>query len=165
MVKDPSANAGDLRNVGSFPGSGRSPGGGHGNPLQYSCLKNPMDWGAWQATVRRVAKSRTWLKWLSTQASFLPCTYGNLYVSALLSIRPTLSFPHCVYESAAIAALQIGSSVPFFYIPYICVKIQYLFFSFWLTSFCIIGSRFIPGETIIEKDICTPIPVLQDSRI
>ena len=43
MVKNPSANAGDLRDVGSVPGSGRPPGGGNGNPLQYSCLENPMD--------------------------------------------------------------------------------------------------------------------------
>ena len=56
-------NAGD---TGSIPGSGRSPGGGHGNPLQYSCLENPMDRGAWQATFHRVAKSRTWLKELHT---------------------------------------------------------------------------------------------------
>ena len=46
MVKNPPANAGDVRDVGSIPGSGRSPGGGHGNPLQYSCLENPMDRGA-----------------------------------------------------------------------------------------------------------------------
>ena len=46
----------------STPGSGRSPGGGHGNPSQYSCLENPMDRGAWWATVHRVAKSWTWLK-------------------------------------------------------------------------------------------------------
>ena len=51
-------NAGDL---GSIPGSGRSPGEGNGNPLQYSCLENPMDWGAWWATIHGVAKSRTWL--------------------------------------------------------------------------------------------------------
>ena len=51
-------NAGDLS---SIPGWGRSPGGGHGNPLQYSCLENPMDRGVWWATVHRVAKSRTWL--------------------------------------------------------------------------------------------------------
>ena len=49
-------NAGDL---GSIPGSGRSPGEGNGNPLQYSCLESPMDRGAWQATVHGVAKSRT----------------------------------------------------------------------------------------------------------
>ena len=52
MVKNPPANAGDL---GSFPGSGRYTGGGNGNPLQYSCLENPMNRGAWRATVRRVA--------------------------------------------------------------------------------------------------------------
>ena len=53
---------------GSFPGLGRSPGGGHGNPLQNSCLENPMDRGAWQATVGRVIRSQTWLKWLNTQS-------------------------------------------------------------------------------------------------
>ena len=47
MVKNLPANAGDIRDVGSIPGLGRSPGGGHGNPLQYSCLENPMDRGVW----------------------------------------------------------------------------------------------------------------------
>ena len=47
VVKNPPANAGDKRDVGSVPGSGRSPGGGHGNSLQYSCLENPRDRGAW----------------------------------------------------------------------------------------------------------------------
>ena len=55
-VKASACTAGDL---GSIPGSGRSPGEGNGNPLQYSCLENPMDGGAWWATVHRVAKSRT----------------------------------------------------------------------------------------------------------
>ena len=50
------ANAGDLRDVSSIPGMGRSPGGRHSNPLQYSCLENPMDRGAWQATVHGVAE-------------------------------------------------------------------------------------------------------------
>ena len=49
--------------VSLIPGLGRSPGGGHGNPLQYSYLGNPMDRGAWQATAHRVTKSQTWLKW------------------------------------------------------------------------------------------------------
>ena len=57
--KEPASNAGDEREVGSIPGSGRSPGGGHGNPLQYSCLENPMDRGAWRAMVHRVAKGQT----------------------------------------------------------------------------------------------------------
>ena len=56
MVKNLPANAGDKRDTGSIPGSGRSPGGGHGNSLQYSCPKYPMDKGAWWATVHRVAK-------------------------------------------------------------------------------------------------------------
>ena len=55
-VKNPPANAGDLRNMGSIPGLGRSPGVGNGNPLQYSCLENPMDRGTWQAIVNGVAK-------------------------------------------------------------------------------------------------------------
>ena len=57
MVKNMSANAGDIRDMGSIPGLGRSPGGGHGNPLQYSCLENPMDRGAWRATVHRITNS------------------------------------------------------------------------------------------------------------
>ena len=68
MVKTSPANAGDIRDAGSIPGLGRSPGGGHGNPLQDSCLENLMDRGAWQATVHRVAKSWTRLKQLSTHA-------------------------------------------------------------------------------------------------
>ena len=62
MVKNPLANAGDTRDMGSISGSGRSPRGGHGNSLQYSCLENLMDRGAWQATVHGVTKSWTLLK-------------------------------------------------------------------------------------------------------
>ena len=67
MVKNLPLNAGDVRDAGSIPGSGRSSGGGNGNPLQYSCLKNPMDRGAWQAMAHRVAKSQTQMKRLSIQ--------------------------------------------------------------------------------------------------
>ena len=67
------ANAGDIRKVGSIPGSGRSPGGGPGNPLQYSCVENPMDRGARWATVHRVTRSQTRLRRLSTQqVRYLP---------------------------------------------------------------------------------------------
>ena len=61
MIKNLPANAGDLRNswVGSIPGWGKSPGGANGHPLQYSCLKNSMDGGAWRATVHGIAKSQT----------------------------------------------------------------------------------------------------------
>ena len=61
VVKNPPANAEDAGAAGSIPGSGRSPGGGTCNPLQSSCLENPMDRGAWPATVHGVTKSRTWL--------------------------------------------------------------------------------------------------------
>ena len=59
MLKNPPDNAGDMIDVGSIPELGRSPGEGHGNPLQYSCLENPMDKGAWWATVHGVTKSQT----------------------------------------------------------------------------------------------------------
>ena len=59
VVKNLAANARDLRHLGLIPGLGRFPGGGNGNPLQYSCLENPMDGGAWLAAVHRVAQSRT----------------------------------------------------------------------------------------------------------
>ena len=59
VVKNPPAKAGDSGHMGSIPVSGRSSGGGHGNPLQYSCLENPVDRGVWWATVHRVAKSWT----------------------------------------------------------------------------------------------------------
>ena len=63
MVKNPPTNAGDRRDTGSIPGLGRSPGGEHGKPLQYSCLENPKDRGAWWATVHRVAE------WDTTEAT------------------------------------------------------------------------------------------------
>ena len=61
VVKNPSASAGDMGDVGSIPGLGRSPGGGHGSPLQYPCLENPMDSRAWRATVHGVTETQTQL--------------------------------------------------------------------------------------------------------
>ena len=68
VLKNPSANEGDIRDTGLIPGLGRSPGGGQGNPLQYSCLENPMDRGAWLARIHRVAKNESQLKGLSMYA-------------------------------------------------------------------------------------------------
>ena len=62
VLKNTPASARDIRDEGSVPRSGRLPGGGHGNPLQYSCLENSMDRGAWWASVHRVAKNPTRLK-------------------------------------------------------------------------------------------------------
>ena len=78
VVKNPPANAGDTRDTGSIPGSGRSPGGGHGNPLQYSCLENPMDRGAWWATVHGLTKSQTPWKWLGCLLTPLPHDISQL---------------------------------------------------------------------------------------
>ena len=79
MVKNLLANVGDVREAGSIPRSGRSTGGGHGNPLQYSCLENPLDRGAWRAAVNGVAKSQTRLKRLSVHAFPTP----SVYITAL----------------------------------------------------------------------------------
>ena len=67
--KELAAPAGDMRGVSSIPGSGRSSEGGRGNPLQYSCLENPVDRGAWWAPVHKVTQSQTRLKQLSTHAT------------------------------------------------------------------------------------------------
>ena len=74
VVKNLPANAEDIRDTGLIPGLGRSPGEGNGNPLQYSCLDNPMDRGAWRAAVCGVTKRWTWLKQLSTWIHHL-CMY------------------------------------------------------------------------------------------
>ena len=79
MVKNLPANAGDIRDLGSVPGWGRSPGGGHGNPLQYPCLGNPVDRGAWWAIVLGVAKSQT--NW-----SNLDCSISSVMHRCSISI-------------------------------------------------------------------------------
>ena len=71
MVKNPLANSRDVRDASLISESGRSPEEGNGNPLQYSCLENFMDRGAWRATVHRVAKNQIPLKRLSTHAQML----------------------------------------------------------------------------------------------
>ena len=71
-VKNPPTSAEDIRDEGSIPGSGRSPGGGHGSPLQCSCLENPTDRGAWPATVHKVAKNQTQLKQFSAHGRTHP---------------------------------------------------------------------------------------------
>ena len=103
VVKNPPASAGDLRVVGSIPGSGRSPGEGHGNPFQYSRLENPLDRGIWWATVvQGVTKSRTWLRQLTTCISLLnnemylcPKEYMSSFLNYLfMSFFPLMYFKH-----------------------------------------------------------------------
>ena len=79
LVKKPPANEGDARDTGSNPGSRRSPGEGHGNPLQYSCLGNPMDRGAWRAIAHGVTNSQTQLS-TNTHAHTNTCTCVYTYI-------------------------------------------------------------------------------------
>ena len=83
VVKNPPTNAGDIRDTGSVPGSERFPRGGNGNPLQYSCLENPMDGGAWRATVHGITESQTWLKWLSMPVDAVYIHYMKVKVKSL----------------------------------------------------------------------------------
>ena len=95
VVKNPLLNAGDMK-PGLIPGSGRSP-GGHSNPLQYSCLENPMDRAAWLAKARRVTQSQTWLKWLISlidTAGFKRKMLSEYYTNAYEKF-----FPLSKYES------------------------------------------------------------------
>ena len=92
VVKNPPAHAEDIKDIDLTPGSGRFLGGGNGNPLQYSCLENPMDRGPWWAIVYRVTKSQTGLNRLGTQA----CTHtyiltGTIQLYPLFWICPYLA--------------------------------------------------------------------------
>ena len=89
VIKNLLASAGDIRDTGLIPGSGRSPGGGHGNPPQYSCLENPISRGAWQDVVHRITQSQTGLKQLSMpMLSVCYIKSQNLSFVGLFHIRP-----------------------------------------------------------------------------
>ena len=100
MVKNLPVNAGD---VVSIPGSAKSPGGRHGNLLQYSCLENPMDRGAWLDTVHRVTKSQTQLKHLSMHEYTLQlnnCNSDEYFTSTVImscSVSPETCFPRSFF--------------------------------------------------------------------
>jgi len=91
VVKNPPANAEDIRGVGLIPELGRSAGGGHGNPLQYSYLENPIDRGAWWATVHKFTQSQTQLKQLSI------LTHRHTYYQVALSIEPRTCKQRCSF--------------------------------------------------------------------
>ena len=108
-MKNLRANAGDVRDWGSIPGSGKSPGGGNGNPLQYSCLGNPMDRGAWRAIVHGVhgvaySQRHNLVTKQHQQCSY--CTSETSYVISLLV--PTLIQSQCIlHYSYRIALIRI----------------------------------------------------------
>ena len=86
-VKNLPDSAGDIRDEGSIPRSERSPGGEHGNPVQYSCLEKPIDRGAWLVIVIRVAQSQTQLKWLSTHTYTHTHTHTHTHARSVLRIH------------------------------------------------------------------------------
>ena len=86
MVKNPPANALDIRDLGLIPGSGRSSGEGSGNPLHYSCLGNPVDRGAWQVTVHGVAKSATQLSTHTNNNNVYACVCVCVCVYAVMVV-------------------------------------------------------------------------------
>ena len=131
VVKNPPASVRDVRDVGSIPGLGGSPGGGNGNPFSILAWRIPMDRGAWQATVYRVTKSQTPLKWLSSSSRGSHSIYTSMLLSAFISPSLSSSQPLSIsvlYVCVCIAALQIGSSVPYFWIAYIHINIRCFFF-------------------------------------
>ena len=88
LVKNPPVNAEEIRETGSIPGSGRSPGEGNGNPLQYSYLEEPIDRGAWRAIVHGVTKNQTWLKQLNTLMQILIYLYLFYLFRTKLDLLP-----------------------------------------------------------------------------
>ena len=98
LVKNPPANAGDLRDTGWIPGWERSPGVGNGNLLQYSCLENPLDTGACWATVHRVAKSRTQLKQQNMYAFKISCSKNILLLKRSLESNTFLELSSLVIQ-------------------------------------------------------------------
>ena len=93
LSKEFTYNSGD---PGLVPGSERSPGGGHGTPLQSSCLENPMDGGAWQAAVHGVIQSQTWLKWLRNSIYFYKYIIFYIFIVTYIYIQ-TLVYVHVRY--------------------------------------------------------------------
>ena len=108
VVKNPPTNAGNIRDKGSVPGLGKSSGGGHGNPLQYSCLENRMDGGAWWATVHGVEKSLTRLKQLSMHA---PCFDTDLCCSPCSFLLKQWKHWWMMLETPSLHLIQ--TAVPF----------------------------------------------------
>ena len=107
--KESVCNAGATGDAVSIPGSRRSPGGGHGNPPQNSCLENPMDRGAWWATVHGVARSLTWLKQLSTHIHIW-FNMPYLFRIQMFSVRLIYLVINLTNESVLVTYLQETSS-------------------------------------------------------
>ena len=118
VVKTPPADAGDPGDAGLIPGLERSPGGGHGNSLQYSCLENPMDRGAWWATVHGVAQSRTRLKRLSTHA------WSRMFLSCFSPWQLSLILQKLTFgELRSVFKVRLGERSPSVQVLYVAYKL------------------------------------------
>ena len=118
MVKNIPASARDVRDAGLIPGLGRYPGGGHGNPLQYTCLEKLMDRGAWWATVHVVTKSWIRLKQLS-MAQYSKMTPNMFRIKFKLSamthkVLPDLDSATSPTSSAGSLTMQVPATLPFY---------------------------------------------------
>ena len=102
VIKKPPVNAGDTRDNVYDPWAGKIPGEGNGNPLQYSCLENPMDRGAWQATVHRVTNSWMWLKQPSTQKAHVPSS-GEWSYLPLLYLMLSVQFSSVQFSGSVLS--------------------------------------------------------------
>ena len=131
-VKNLPANSGEPGHTDSIPGSGRSPGGRHGNPLQYSYLKHGMNQAAWQITVHRVAKSWTWLKLLYTN-SRIPFDNFHPFPPPSTPAPGNYHSLLCLYKFGFLDSTYKWDHTIFVFL--------------WLISLYIMPSRFIPVVT------------------
>ena len=123
MVKTLFDNSGDIRDIGLIPGSERSPGEGHSNTFQYSCLENPMDRGAWWATVHGIKKSRTGLKRLSTHAVLV------VYTCQCPSPNPSILFsPLGIHLLLLYVCFSVSTLEPSVFVSVFFPHFIYLFF-------------------------------------
>ena len=130
-LKKPDCNAGDTGDPSSIPGSWRYPGRGHGNPLQYSCLENPVDREAWQAVVHGVPKRQTWLKQLSTSIVTLIKAHSSHWFSLYCTFygfdkrMMSCIHPYNILQNSFIAlnipCAQTWAAVAFFFPPTVSI--------------------------------------------
>ena len=151
LVKNSPARARDTGYMGSIPGSGRSPGGGHGNPLQYSCLENPMENPvAWWATVHGVTKSQSWLKWLSTHTSAYDIATDKskreLLNSSQGRYQGTLIWCEMEYiPGQRILKTRVGTNVFLFLSNWIIIALQYCVGFRHISTWISHGNTYVPS--------------------
>ena len=150
VIKNLPANTEDIRDVGSVPGSGRSSGGGHGNPLHYSWLENPIDRGAWQATVHSFAKSWTQLKWLNNHTGIHTkmCLYHMQ--SNFLTEHTCTQYSDQKTEHSSTTEAFLMLSLPIETSILILSKITFMYFCTLYISGIILHAFFLSGSLLLN---------------